>query len=366
MLVHATDTSASPSSLAITDPMAARQAGLLGKLFSPMLRDQRDLPFVRLSLLLSLLLLPVFALMFWPGAFRWWLALLYWPAYLWFLGPYVLMLHNTTHRPLFTRPFGLLNHYIPWVLGPLLGVSPETYRAHHMSMHHVEGNGPDDLSSTLAYQRDSFADFSKYYLSFLFGHFGLSRYWARRGRTRQLRRFWTGELFYLALTALALSYDWRPALVVFVLPLLFTRFMLMAGNWAQHAFVDPDDPSNDYRTVVSFINSPYNHRCFNDGYHLGHHLKANRHWLEMPAAFLAQQPEMVRQQSIVFRKLDYFMIFVLLMLKQHRVLARYFVNLDPDTPLDQETIIALIKHRLRKLSPAQLEQIRGRQSHGAV
>jgi len=170
----------------------------------------------------------------------------------------------------------------------------------------------------------------------------------------------------LALTALALSYDWRPALVVFVLPLLFTRFMLMAGNWAQHAFVDPDDPSNDYRTVVSFINSPYNHRCFNDGYHLGHHLKANRHWLEMPAAFLAQQPEMVRQQSIVFRKLDYFMIFVLLMLKQHRVLARYFVNLDPDTPLDQETIIALIKHRLRKLSPAQLEQIRGRQSHGAV
>ena len=46
-----------------------------------------------------------------------------------------------------------LNLYIPWLLGPFFGETPETYFVHHVGMHHVEENLEDDLSSTMPYKR---------------------------------------------------------------------------------------------------------------------------------------------------------------------------------------------------------------------
>ena len=301
---------------------------------------------------------PLAVVMFVPGYFRWWMAPIYWALYLWFLGPFVLMLHNTTHRVLFKKQYRLLNKYIPWVCGPFVGMSPETYAAHHMGMHHVDGNLPDDLSSTMKHQRDSVLSFVRYFLEFLFSHPRQTAYFLRRGKTKFAVRFWIGELYYLGLTAALLAFNWRPALVVLVVPLLFSRLALMAGNWGQHAFVDHDDPTNDYRTVITFVNSPYNHRCFNDGYHLGHHLKASRHWLDMPADFAEKRAEMVRQGSLVFRKLDYFMITVLLLAKQYRTLARYRVELDPKKPKSEDEVVALFKSRVRRFDKATLESLR--------
>jgi fatty acid desaturase len=343
--------------ITITDPTTESppRLGLVGKLFSPLLRDERDVPFIRLSLLLTLIFGGAAVYMFIPGNFRWWMAPIYWALYITFLGPFTLMLHNVCHNALFKRKYDLLNKYIPWVVGSFLGQTPEVYFVHHIGMHHAEGNLPDDLSSTLKYQRDSFIEFSKYAGKFLLlGELELLSYMLRRGRKRLARRMVIGEVFFIALTIAALLWNWRAGLVVFVVPGLATRILLMMGNWAQHAFVDPEDSTNDYRTVVTFINSLYNRRCFNDGYHLGHHLKPSLHWLDMPADFLNKKEEMIQQRSLVFRKIDYFMIFVLLMLKRYRTLAKYFVNLDPDNPLSEEQVVALIKRRVKKFDAGQL------------
>jgi fatty acid desaturase len=317
------------------------------------------MPFIRLSLFLTLVFGGAAIYMFIPGNFRLWMAPIYWALYFVFLGPFVLMLHNVCHNTLFKRQYDLLNKYIPWIVGIFLGQSPEAYFVHHIGMHHAEGNLPDDLSSTMRYQRDSFIDFSKYLGRFLLlGDFDLYRYMRGRGRKRLASRLVIGETFFLALTAAALLWNWRAGLVVFAVPMLATRVLQMMGNWTQHAFVDPDDPANDYRTVVTSINSTYNRRCFNDGYHLGHHLKPNRHWLDMPTAFLENREAMIKQQSLVFRKIDYFMIYVLLMLKRYKALAKYFVNLDPDNPLSEDEIVTMIKRRVKKLDAHQLAALR--------
>jgi hypothetical protein len=345
----------------ISDPtwVPPRRPGILKKAFGRFLRDERDLPFIRLSLVLTSIFVAAAVFLFIPGNFRWWLAPVYWTLYVWFLGPFILMLHNTCHRKLFKREYKALNHYIPWALGIFFGQPPESYFVHHIGMHHADGNLPDDLSSTMPYQRDSFTDWLRYVARFLImGVPDLYRYMKRRGRDRLAQRLLRGELSFLILTALALLWNWRAALVVFVVPLLTTRILLMMGNWAQHAFVDPDDPTNDYRTVVTFINSRYNHRCFNDGYHLGHHLKQDRHWLDMPADFLDKRQQMIENQSLVFRKIDYFMIFLLLMFKRYRTLAKYHVNLDPDNPLSEDEVVALMRRRLKKFDAARLEQVR--------
>jgi len=136
------------------------------------------------------------------------MAPVYWGAYLWFIGPFILMLHNTSHRPLYKREYRWLNRLIPWGLGVFLGQSPETYFAHHIGMHHVDGNLPADLSSTMRYQRDSLRDFGKYFLSFLFlGAVQLYTYLRQRGRHKLATRFLIGELTYLAVTVVLLAWN---------------------------------------------------------------------------------------------------------------------------------------------------------------
>jgi len=69
----------------------------------------------------------------------------------------------------------------------------------------------------------------------------------------------------------------------------------------------------------------------------------------MPEDFLARRERMAQEGALVFRKVDYFQIFVLLMLKQHRRLARYYVNLDPAAPLGEDEVVALIRRRVAAL-----------------
>ena len=131
----------------------------------------------------------------------------------------------------------------------------------------------------------------------------------------------------------------------------------MAGNWGQHAFIDSEEPANDYKSVTTFINSPYNHRCFNDGYHLGHHLKSSMHWLDMPSDFLAKKEVMKTEGTLVFRKIDYFTIFLLLMFHRYRTLARHVVQLDANNLLSEDKLIELIHSRLRRFETEALVSI---------
>src|SRR5260370_29620014 len=172
-----------------------------------------------------------------------------------------------------------MNQYIAWVLGPFFGESPETYFAHHVGMHHPENNLEEDISSTLPYRRDSLVDFLRYFLRFFFGAlFQLTRYFAGKRRRALMIRCIIGELTFFAGIFVLFFVDWRATIAVFVLPFVITRFAMMTGNWAQHAFVDQGSPSNNYGNSITCINSTYNPPCFNDGYHIGHHLDSSPHW----------------------------------------------------------------------------------------
>ena len=49
----------------------------------------------------------------------------------------------------------------------------------------------------------------------------------------------------------------------------------------------------------------------------------------MPGDFLDKKQQMIDADSMVFEKLDYFMIWALLMLKRYRYLTKFVVQLDP-------------------------------------
>ncbi|RAJ75144.1 fatty acid desaturase [Chitinophaga dinghuensis] len=339
----------------ITDPVFTRPAteSVFDKFFKSMIKDERDLPFVYLTLKITFTLWPLAILMYIPGTVSW----LWWTAAIVyqilnnvvFKGPFGLMLHCTSHRAFFVRKYQLLNHYLPWVIGPLFGQTPETYYSHHIGMHHPENNMPEDESSTMSYQRDSFRGFLQYLGSFFFaGVYHLALYFVRKKRKQLLIRSVRGELLFI-LACVGLSFINFPAtFVVFILPFIISRIIMMVGNWAQHAFICAADPDNSYKNSITCINTKYNHKCWNDGYHISHHVKPNMHWTDHPVYFRKTLGEYVNNDAIVFDSIHFLHVWLWLMSKRYDLLAKHFVNIGGKFKSDEE-IMDFLKERTRKI-----------------
>src|SRR5262249_39792075 len=120
-----------------------REAVVIGARF---LADERDTAFLRIIIAASGVMIPFAALLFALDGKAWWLAPIYWAVWLrGFAHPLGHLLHRAIHRPVFARRYNCLNHYVDWVLSVLLGHTPTTFHIHHLAMHHLEENLPDDL-----------------------------------------------------------------------------------------------------------------------------------------------------------------------------------------------------------------------------
>ena len=254
----------------ITDPVfVKKELSKADQFFLTKIRDERDLPFIYLMIKITLTLIPSAILLYTPlltGNIWWaWAAFHFILCIVVYLGPYTLMLHNTSHRPFFKKEKEIWNKYIPIVLGPFMGQSPNLYFIHHMGMHHNEGNMPEDRSSTMPFKRDSFLGFLHYYLRFMaIGIIELTQYFFSKKRNALGLKAARSEFSYLiVLVLLCYFVNLGATMAVFVIPLIVVRLGMMSGNWGQHAFVDPDNPSNDYTSSITCINSAYNRKCFN-------------------------------------------------------------------------------------------------------
>jgi len=332
------------------EPKAAYNA--LDRFLLRLINDPRDLPFMHFVIEASVVIVPLaFALYF--SAVPWIVAALYLPLnILFYMDRFILMLHNTSHRPLFRKKYRGLTYYIVWILGPLFGESPETYFAHHMGMHHVEENLEEDLSSTMTYQRDSFASWLRYSVRFFFGSdINLIIYLAKKGRRKLLSRVISGEVAYALLVAVACIINWQATIVVFIVPFIACRIAMIAGNWGQHAFIDAARPDDPFASSITVINCRYNQRCFNDGYHIGHHRKSTLHWTELPAELRTNMDLYMNRGAIVFAGIDFITVWVFLMLKRYDLLAARFVELQ-NPARSTEEVIALLKNRTQAIRAA--------------
>ncbi|MEZ4316408.1 MAG: fatty acid desaturase [Myxococcota bacterium] len=338
------------ATITTTDPKWSPPArhSLLERAFLPLMRDERDLIFIRVAALMTCTVVPLGLSMFLLPP--WAIALAALPyigfVFLGFGGRYGLMLHATGHRGIFKREHMWIQNYIPWVLGPFLGHTPTSFDAHHMWMHHAENNMKGDGSCTLGYRRDYFPHFLHYFVRFFFfGYVHVTRYMLLRGRTRVLKKFYLGEFAWLAMVSVALWVNWAAALLVFVIPLCLIRWFMMAGNFAQHSFVDITDPDNPFKNSTCLTNTRYNHKAYNDGYHIVHHAKPGLHWTEMAKAYEDNIQEYVDNDSIVFDGIaDNQQIWFLLMTHNYDKLARHLVNFRNRT---HEEKVALLQERVR-------------------
>lgn len=339
----------------ITDPVYIPKETLswYDKLWLSVMNDKRDLPFIYLLTTIHLSVIPVAVLLFTPllQSGWWWLAAVpyFYVSQLYFKGRFGLMFHCICHRKCFKKSWQWLHSYITWIICPLFGHAPEGYFSHHLGMHHIENNLEDDTSSTMAYQRDSARDFLAYFLKFLLvGVKNTILYLYHRKRTKLYQRLTIGEYAYAAFCILMCFVNLKATLVVFIVPLVFARLVMMLGNWTQHSFIDSTNPDNLYTNSINCINTKYNHVCWNDGYHIIHHLRPGMHYTDMPAELLKRKDEFANNKAIVFDGIHYLHVFFFLLTKRYDKLADNLVNIN-NTFSSREQAIALMKERTRKI-----------------
>ena len=325
------------------------------------MNDKRDLPFIRLLTAIHLLIIPVAILLFTPllqGGY-WWLVYIpyFYVSQMYFKGRFGLMLHCISHRKLFKKEYTWIYNWIIWIVCPFFGHTPETYFVHHMAMHHVENNMPEDASSTLPYRRDSIFDFLKYLTRFLtLGFRDTFMYLFTRKRKKLYLRLTYGEMsFYLFCTAMCFV-NLQATLFIFIIPFLFARIVMMLGNWTQHSFIDEADPENNFTSAINCINTKYNQTCWNDGYHTVHHLRPAMHYTEIPGEFLKLKNEFAEKKTFIFDGIHYLHIFIYLMTKRYDKLADNLVNIN-NTFASKEEVIALMKERTKKIEIKEEEVI---------
>jgi fatty acid desaturase len=352
--------------IVLTDPRAAPTYGdgPLSRFCRRSLFEARDEVFVRLWLLRIVQMTALMALLFLvvhtrdprvTDAMKLGAMAVYLAVWGYLLPPAILMLHNTMHRPFLKEP-KWLSFVHPYAMSLFLGI-PTGYREHHLGMHHSEDNMQKDLSSTLAYRRDSFLHFLVYFGRFFFlGIFEVTAYLVSARRTKMARRLVLGELAHFTVIAAAIAIDVRLGIAAFLLPFLICKLMMMVGNWGQHAFINTDRKNDGVANAITCINAGYNARCFNDGYHVGHHLRANRHWTEMPGDFEKSVDRYAREGAIVFQGIDFFLVSVLLWTGQWKTLARRYVRLDGQERTDED-VIAMLKARVRPVRSWAAESI---------
>ncbi|EFE36653.1 uncharacterized protein ARB_04178 [Trichophyton benhamiae CBS 112371] len=241
----------------------------------------------------------------------------------WYMGTYTLMMHQHIHMGgILNRKYWLFDMLFPYITNPLMGHTWNSYYYHHVKHHHVEGNGPEDLSSTIRYQRDELRDFLAYVGRFLFlVWIELPLYFAQKGKYGMAAKAAGWELStYAVLAVLFVRVDARATVFVFLLPLLLMRIAMMVGNWGQHALVDEVDPSSDFRSSITLIDVP--------------------------------------EQALVFRNIDYIMMTVKLLQKDYDYLARCLVPIgEKQISMTMEERAAMLRTKTRRFSEEEIARL---------
>ncbi|MCO6467139.1 MAG: fatty acid desaturase [Bradyrhizobiaceae bacterium] len=322
------------------------RAGIESALVS-LLNDKRDLPVLKMQLFTFIVMMCSVVMVF--VHFTWWTALIHIVLFIALMGPHTITLHLMSHRRYFKQKYAWLEYPLLHALGIAFGHTPRSYFSHHIGMHHVEGGLEPDASCTHRFQRDSVVDFSKYLGRFLvFGILDLRRYLKSKKMDKLQRQLVTGDRIWLLVVAVLAIVNWKATLVVCVFTMLYTRSIMMAGNWGQHSMVDAEAPDNVYRNTITCVNAFYNSYCYNDGYHISHHMQPTMHWTEHPKSFLKNQATYAREGAIVLSGIDFFGVWFFLMCKRYKKLASHYVSLD-GVERTEGQIIELLKQRTRPI-----------------
>lgn len=257
------------------------------------------------------------------------------------------MIHKEGHsaKGIFKRPFTIFNNLHGNFLAFFYGHVPQGYPMGHMRIHHKHDNAPEDVTSTVYYDRSHASRFLIYMFEFALFWSGISvaAYHFRKGKMKEFGKMALGMLAFYGVIAAVMYINFWFGVAYLVIPHLSCIFLLAAINYTWHAWTDPSEPKNIYKNSITLLEGQYN--VYNEDYHVEHHKRPQTHWREYPINYAKHIEEYKANRAIIFRDTQAFEVFFLILFSDYAKMADKFVDLNGD--MTREDIIALLKHRLQ-------------------
>lgn len=261
------------------------------------------------------------------------------------VGPYVMsfayvytLCHKEGHATaaktgLFAKPFdhqGSLRHIFNWWVGLFYGVIPSSFAIGHSINHHKYNNGPNDVVSTTDTPRDSVMAWVCYIPRFArySSNISTTRQFITEGKHDVALRIIYGSLWYVAFFGLvAQMFGLKFAVAYLCYPFLENVLLLATVNWSWHAFVDPNDHTNEYVSAITLVNGPIN--VLNEDAHVVHHQYPGVHWTRHPELLKKHSDRYASSLASVFYGTHTFELVGFILTKNYDKLADRFVGYLP-------------------------------------
>ncbi len=227
---------------------------------------------------------------------------------------------------------GPLRFIFNWWIGLFYGVFPASFAVGHSINHHKYNNGPDDVVTTSDRPRDSPLALLCYLPRWLLyaANVSTTLQFLKEGKPATAMRSLVGSLWYAAFScAVAAAFGPLFAFAYVGYPFLENVLLLACVNWSWHAFIDPDDPEDEYVQSITILGGQVN--VLNEDSHVVHHQYPGVHWTRH-AQYLEKHERLYKERlGSVFFKTHTFEIFGLVVAGQYDKLAERFVgHLPPD------------------------------------
>jgi hypothetical protein len=151
------------------------------------------------------------------------------------------------------------------------------------------------------------------------------------------------------------------AIAFVAFPFFEAMLLLAAVNWSWHAFLDPNDPENEYVQRITIVDGMIN--VLNEDFHVVHHQFPGAHWTDHPNHKEKVWNKSIDNRASCFRKTHAFEVFGMSVARDYDGLATKFVDLKGERdgcPMTHDERVDLIKQRLRVVVGGGLESQRNR------
>ena len=153
-----------------------------------------------------------------------------------------------------------------------------------------------------------------------------------------------GNLYYISFISFFASYSIKFSLVYIIYPFLEASFLLAIVNWSWHAFIDPENPKNEYVLSITILDGTYN--ILNEDYHVVHHKYPSAHWSNHQQLYLRDIENYKKNKAIIFKNIHAFQLFIYIMLKRYDWLSDHFIDIS-DSYKTKDDKIEMLKSRLK-------------------
>jgi hypothetical protein len=259
-----------------------------------------------------------------------------------------------SHAGLYTMPYNrwtVVRNVFNWWIGMFYGVLPATFAIGHSINHHRYNNGQFDVVTTSDKPRDSFVNWVGYLPRWFIYAINISTsiQFALEGQMRIAKKVMVGTLYFftwLAINAAIFGRFFTMAYLFF--PFVEANILLAAVNWSWHAFLDPQDPENEFVQSITILEGSVN--VLNEDAHLVHHQYPAAHWTDHPKHLQAHWASYAEHRGSVFCRTHAFEIWGMVVCRNYEELARKWVDLRGERDgqaLSHEERVNLMKSRLR-------------------